>query len=350
MKKILLNLGNSFFCENKTGIGTYHKNIIFSIEQDFYITITNEAQKKYLPKNAKPILVSKHKSKIISLFKWFLPVECFFYGFDIVLTDSFSFYSLKSKTKLIMLVHDCMSFTEPKNYRLSAKLYLRISSLTFKHSTKIIAVSQITKQTLHTLFKIPYEKIFVIPNITDFYLEKKSKNPKKDFLYIGDMRKTKNLEFLIKGFCEYKNKFDSKEKLIIAGNKKNEYEKLLKLTQKLNLTNYVIFPGYISETEKQNYFNSAKAFIFLSDNEGFGIPLLEACVNKIPVLCSDIPVFHEVLNENLAIFINNKDEKEIANGLKEISQKKLNSLDCEKLKNYYSIENFSKKINDLLRE
>ena len=94
----------------------------------------------------------------------------------------------------------------------------------------------------------------------------------------------------------------------------------------------------------------AKAFIFLSDNEGFGIPLLEAASNKIPVLCSDIPVFHEVLDDNYAIFVNNKNLNSIADGFMQIEQKKISDEDADKLNEKYSISVFSELINKIIGE
>ena len=43
-------------------------------------------------------------------------------------------------------------------------------------------------------------------------------------------------------------------------------------------------------------------YIFPSLYEGFGIPILEAQYSGVPVLCSDIPIFHEVAN-NSAEFV-----------------------------------------------
>jgi glycosyltransferase involved in cell wall biosynthesis len=42
--------------------------------------------------------------------------------------------------------------------------------------------------------------------------------------------------------------------------------------------------------------------LLLSEYEGFGLPVLEAQAHRMPVLCSDIPVFREVLADS-AYFI-----------------------------------------------
>lgn len=344
MRKILLYLGDAYFINGRVGVGTYHSNIIWGLKDDYDI-IVPDSYTSELPQNAHPIFLTKKERKRISLLKWFLPVDSFFKNYDCIITDSFSFKKGKARTSLLMIVHDCMTFTEPHNYTLMQKLYTRIASKTFRQTDQIIAVSQTTKQTLHDIFHLSYNKITVIPNVTSFSINAKRS---EDFLYIGDMRKTKNLYSLISGFALYLKSSGLAQKLIIAGRKMYEYESLKQLGQELGISDNLVFTGYVSDEDKKRLFASSKALLLLSDNEGFGIPLLEAATNSIPVICSDIPVFHEILDEEAAIFVNNKDIKAIASAFSLISKKEVPSSSSEKIRIEYSKENFDRKINELI--
>jgi len=57
-------------------------------------------------------------------------------------------------------------------------------------------------------------------------------------------------------------------------------------------------------------YRHAVALIQASAGEGFGLPLIEAGCYSLPVLCSDIPVFHEVAGDNVAYFKRDTDELE----------------------------------------
>lgn len=345
MKKILLFLGNEYFSQYRTGVGKYHENILYSLDCDYTLAIDRQNNLMDTPWNCHILRMSHFKRKIISILKFIIPIEFFFNDYNIILTDSFSFFSFNKSKKIYMIVHDCMSFTESQNYTIRQKLFSRISALTYKRADLIIAVSQTTKQTLHSIFKIPYSKIQVIPNVTDFYVQNV---PSNFYLFIGDMRKTKNLDVLILGFKNYLEQYSCNEKLIIAGNKKNEYLKLNEIVISNKLENKIDFPGYIDENTKIKLFSKAKGFVFLSDNEGFGIPLLEAAVNKIPVLCSDIPVFREVLSEDFAIFVNNKNIQAIADGFYLLSKKTIEENKAEVLRKRYSRSVFKSEINRIL--
>ena len=62
--------------------------------------------------------------------------------------------------------------------------------------------------------------------------------------------------------------------------------------------------GFVSDEEAKTLMRDAKAFLFPSFCEGFGMPPLEALSAGVPrVVVSDIPVMHEIFEEN-AIYIN----------------------------------------------
>lgn len=344
-KKILLNFGFDYFSKGRTGVGAYQANIIWGLNCEYDIVVP-PSYKAELPKNAHAIVLSRKKRNFIRCFKKILPIDFFFPGYDIAIIGGFC-YRHSKKTKQYSIIHDLMPFTEPENYTFGQLFYNKIAGSSCREADKIIAVSQSTKQAIHDVLKIGYNKISVVPNITDFYVEN---TPNDYFLFIGDMRKTKNLEYLIYGFAEYKRCFNGKEKLIIAGSKKYEYESLVNIVERDNLDKEIEFPGYVSDEVKKKLYSGTKGFVFLSDNEGFGIPLLEAAVNKIPVLCSDIPIFHEVLNESFAVYTNNKNVNHIAEGFVKLSEKKINNLDACLLKNKYSKKVFDKLINSLISE
>lgn len=342
--KILLYLGDAYFINGRVGVGTYHSNIIFGLNCDYDIVVPEDYTAE-LPCNANPVHLSKSKRKFISFFKWLLPVNFFFKNYDLIVTDSCSFKKGHSSTKLFMIVHDCMTFTEPKNYTFSQRLYAKLASKTFRQADCIIAVSQTTKQTLHDIFYLPFGRIKVVPNVSSFSVESKKT---KDFLYIGDMRKTKSLHNLISGFAVFLKNSNSNDKLIIAGRKKYEYENLLSLVKELDIEDKVVFCGYVSDEDKIKLFEKTKALVLISDNEGFGIPLIEAARNGIPVVCSDIPVFHEILDDDSAIFVDNKDLEQISDSFLAVENKKVPEISKEKNKEKYSQENFNLRFNALI--
>lgn len=64
----------------------------------------------------------------------------------------------------------------------------------------------------------------------------------------------------------------------------------------------VHFTGYVSDVQKFDLLRSCKAFIFPSLREGFGIPIVEAALFGVPIICTDIEVFREITFNKAAYF------------------------------------------------
>ncbi|CAN5330320.1 hypothetical protein BH11ACT1_BH11ACT1_12690 [soil metagenome] len=57
----------------------------------------------------------------------------------------------------------------------------------------------------------------------------------------------------------------------------------------------VVFPGYVSNAELAWLYGHATSFVFLSLDEGYGLPPVEALAFGTPVVASDIGVFRETI-------------------------------------------------------
>lgn len=64
----------------------------------------------------------------------------------------------------------------------------------------------------------------------------------------------------------------------------------------LRVRDHVIFLqefGAVDDATRRDLYLLADALLFPSAREGFGIPILEAGLARLPIFCADIPVFHE---------------------------------------------------------
>lgn len=73
--------------------------------------------------------------------------------------------------------------------------------------------------------------------------------------------------------------------------------------------------GNIDDEKLNMIYNACDVLLFPSFDEGFGYPLAEAMTVGLPVVASDIPVFHEIA-ENAAILVD-PDPKKLAEGIKD---------------------------------
>lgn len=129
---------------------------------------------------------------------------------------------------------------------------------------------------------------------------------KYDLIYVGHFEKRKNHEPLLRAIAKV-NK-DLKVKLIGYDTGLQTY--LEKLAQDLGLTQ-TTFESVNNDKLLWQYYRESKVFVSPSIYEGFGIPIIEALVLGIPVICTDMQVFHEV-GGDLVTYFNPYDPSDIA--------------------------------------
>jgi glycosyltransferase involved in cell wall biosynthesis len=72
------------------------------------------------------------------------------------------------------------------------------------------------------------------------------------------------------------------------------------------------FTGFISDRLKNELIANSAGLIFPSFYEGFGIPVLEGALQGVPVLCSSINVFREIVGDNSLYFDPNSEDDLVA--------------------------------------
>lgn len=306
--KIVYVEGSNIINSKKTGVGNYHFNLLNVVKNKLDLSINifdkDKNKEKYLFSDFyEYININKYfdlKYSLIIPYKKLFNIK----KEDILLVDGFPFI-LPATSKKIGFIHDLMSIEYAKEYSLKSKFIIYLFFKKARRYNKIITVSQTTKNKIVNILKIDSKKIEVISpgiNLNDFLqinnekeidIYKKYGIKKPYFLYVGALRKNKNIDKIIEIFSEYSLN-NEKIQLVISGDKKGEYLELLKLVEAKKIKNKVIFTGFIEENEKKFLYKNCSLFCFLSKDEGFGIPLLEAMAYKKPILASNIEIFKEI--------------------------------------------------------
>ena len=166
-------------------------------------------------------------------------------------------------------------------------------------ASKVVAISEATKRDIIDIYKVPEEKIDVVYNAYRELPENYEYNKPFDFpyiLYIGTRQGPLNYKCFIPFFNQIVPfmKAHKEFKLICTGPELTIFE--LDLFRQYGLENRVE-NYYVNEDGLNNLYHHAFCFVFPSEFEGFGLPILEAYKNDCPALLNDIPVFHEVAGD-----------------------------------------------------
>jgi glycosyltransferase involved in cell wall biosynthesis len=122
--------------------------------------------------------------------------------------------------------------------------------------------------------------------------------------------------------------------LIIIGEGK-ELPDLQRLATTLKISDRCLFFGFRNNAKV--YFRYFDFFIMPSRSEGFGLALIEAIQQKVPVICSDIPVFKELVYSDEVTFFESESLGSLSEALKtagETGRNKVEKAYLSYLKNY----------------
>ena len=149
-------------------------------------------------------------------------------------------------------------------------------------------------------------KVVIVPNI--IYLPKKKSSLKsKNLITISRLNSIKKIDDMIKIFSEIKSK---KSKLYIVGDGE-ELEKLKKEVDNLELNDRIIFTGYKTKEEMEEYLLDSSLFLLTSWSEGLPMVLLEAMSYGLPCIAFNTKSgVSDIIDDNKNGFIINNRNKE----------------------------------------
>lgn len=192
----------------------------------------------------------------------------------------------------------------------------------------VICISQSIKNNLcnSIAFRLLNYKtkrgIQVLPNgIDEFWIDNAivnniaSKKQLRNFLYIGDLGKNKNVKLLIKSFQEAR-KYIEDLQLSIVGSKGEYQDYVNKISTQENCINY--FGPVYDKDKLLKIIRANDAFIMVSHSETFGLVYLECLSQGLPLIYSKGQGIDGMF-KNVGISVNSHNRKEIINAIIEVA-------------------------------
>jgi glycosyltransferase involved in cell wall biosynthesis len=288
--------------QNFTGLGNYSRFILSLLAQHYPHNEYLVYAAKRLPPNLKvPVGFNlKHPAsyKLPALWRSYTILRdlkrdkiSLYHG----LSNELPLTIASSKIPSVVTIHDLIFLRFPEFYpAIDRMIYRHKFQYACKNANRIIAVSEQTKKDIIHFFEIPERKIDVVyqgcnsafeSKVTDekkHQITKKYSLPTQFLLQVGTIEERKNLMLTVKALKAVQHDM----KLVVIG-KQTDYAKEIKeyiLHNKLE--NRVIFLENIPLDDLPAIYQLAKIFVYPSEFEGFGIPVIEALYSGVPVIAA----------------------------------------------------------------
>ena len=218
-----------------------------------------------------------------------------------------------TRRPLVITVHDVLAVTRPDLHPPRAVAQQRAQLAAIGRAAAVLAVSRATADDLVRL-GFPASRIEVTGNGRARLPAPHAMNgvPEDFVLAVGALHRRKGLDVLLRALAELPD-----VAAVVAGPDAGEGPALARLAADTGVADRVHFPGAVTDGELAWLYQSAAVLAFPSRAEGFGLPVLEAMDNGLPVVASDLPVLREVARD-AARYVPPNDASALATALREL--------------------------------
>jgi glycosyltransferase involved in cell wall biosynthesis len=341
-----------FRMHQSSGIGTYIRNIVPFLVDEFEVTLLGNIEEIESYTWANKVKKIEFNSPIYSIkeqigFVLKIPKCDFFWAphFNVPLLP------ILAKKRLVT-IHDVFHLVFKQQFSFIQRQYAKLLlNKATKTSDIVFTVSEFSKAEILRFFSQRINNIDVVYNAIDsivFYLNndillsqqiiEKYGLPQNFILYVGNVKPHKNLTNLLEALKQLPG-----VNLVIVGKKDGFITSDKKIMQTLalneSLNKRVFFTGFVSDKDIGSIYNLADIFIFPTLYEGFGLPPLEAQACGCPVIISNVASLPEIFEES-ALYCDPYNIEDITNIISRLLENKSLQIDLIE-KGFNNIKRFN---------
>lgn len=228
----------------------------------------------------------------------------------------------------VTTVHDVipLSFSGVST-RLDRLVYRRWLPYALPRVSRVVTVSACSRGDIARFLNVRPGKITAIPLAANSAFSPASPAevvrvreaytlPETYVLYLGSVEARKNVQRVFEAIAQLTAQ-GTDVRLIVTGEMKWQYAGLFDALDRSRIRDRVQFTGYVPEADLPALYTGARAFVFPSLYEGFGLPVLEAMACGTPVITSNAASLPEVAGDS-ALMVNPLDTQAIAQAIHRI--------------------------------
>jgi glycosyltransferase involved in cell wall biosynthesis len=315
------------------GIGTYIRNLVTELaaidDSSQYVLLTRAGDTGTAAAAGANFVARVEASRPYSIGEqWHVPRAVARERADL-LHEPHYVLPLLARCRTIVTIHDCIHLRFPEYLPSRAAFFYAhtMIRLATRKADRVLTVSNASKQDILHYTGVPEEKITVIHNGLDARFAavpdaESVERVRQRFqlthpfvLYVGNIKPHKNVQRLIAAFAAMREDGPDELKLVVVGDETSRHPGLRQAVHRHRLDKYVRFFGFQPAATLVVFYRLARAFVFPSLYEGFGLPPLEAMANETPVVTSNVSALAEMAG-GAAVLVDPYDVASIADGMR----------------------------------
>ena len=240
---------------------------------------------------------------------------------------------LRSSVPIVVTIHDIIPLILPQ-YRGGAfvRAYTQLVSTAARGATLILTDSDASRSDILQQLRVPANRVRTIylaadPEFTDHLdpigtaalpLRENYDLPDEYVLYLGGCDARKNVETLLQVYTWAQDVLGENYPLVFAGSLPDRHDEFFHdprvIANQIEVEDVVRFIGRVAEEDKVALYQQARAFLYPTLYEGFGLPALEALACGVPVVGSNTSSVPEIVGD-AGILVDPNDARAMAGAL-----------------------------------
>lgn len=277
--------------------------------------------------NVTPVVLSppaRHPILFYIWFEWSVKRALKKYAIDVFFSPD-GYLSLGSNVPQVGVIHDLNFEHHPQDIPWQPRWYLRRFFPKFaKKATKIVTVSNYSKQDICQTYALPEDRVIVgwngaselfvpLDESTIAAVRTEYSSGKPYFVFVGALHPRKNVGRLLEAFRDFCST-NADIDLLIVGEALWKNTRLHLPDPDAAVKSRIHFTGHVSQHVLTQLVGAAHSLVYVPYFEGFGIPLVEAMKCGIPILSGNRTSLPEVAGE-AAIYCDPYDVQAITAGM-----------------------------------
>jgi glycosyltransferase involved in cell wall biosynthesis len=203
------------------------------------------------------------------------------------------------------------------------------SWLAARVSDRIIAVSEFSKRQIVHDYGIPANRIDVIyeasdPSFSPVRDQDKMSAMKERYglqgefvLYVGQILQRRHVPCLLQTFRSLRQHFQAIQLVLVGKNRTYPFVDIQALIKEMGLQDTVVWKENVPDEDLVLLYNAAEVLVYVSSQEGFGLPVLEAMACGCPVITSSTSSLPEVAGD-AALQVTPGDVDELTEAIRQV--------------------------------
>lgn len=210
---------------------------------------------------------------------------------------------------VLVNVFDTTYLTYPRDFDWKFRFYARrIIPFTVKNAAAILTLSEHARAEIARAYNLPRAKIQIVyPGVVSEFrptadvgtiAQVRARHGLNDeyLLFVGAQQARKNIPALVGALSQVRTECPNLS-LVLIGPRGSDSPEIQRSIRELDLEHAVRDLGYVANVGLPALYSGARAFVYASKLEGFGMPPVEAMACGVPVIAAPNPPLPEVLGD-----------------------------------------------------